>query len=141
MNRGDAAIVEDSLAALGPLTVDLGTRFYETLFEAAPSLSSLFRENQADQIMRFVEVLAHVVSNLRATEKITPILRDLGRRHLGYGVTPAHYQTFKLALLKTLQAELEAKWTPDVARAWDRTFDGVARQMIAGAEAAELSAS
>ena len=141
MARDDAQIVEDSLAALGPLTVDLGASFYEALFEAAPKLRSLFRGDQADQIIRFVEVLAHVVSNLRATEKIAPILQDLGRRHIGYGVTPAHYRPFKVALLKTLQKQLEANWTPEVAAAWDATFDSVARQMIAGAEAVEPSAS
>lgn len=140
MEREVAGIVEDSLVAIGPLTVDLGTRFYDTLFETAPGLRPLFRGSQADHVMRFVEVLAYVVSNLRATDKITPILRDLGRRHLGYGVSPAHYQAFKLALLKTLQMELNSKWTPDVARAWDATIDNVGRQMLAGAEAAEPSA-
>jgi len=140
MARNDTEIVEDSLAAIGPLTVDLGERFYENLFEAAPALRSLFAGDQAEQIMRFVEVLAHIVSNLRAADKITPILRDLGRRHLGYGVSPAHYATFKLALMKTLKTELESGWTPDVARAWEATFDSVARQMVAGAEASDPSA-
>ncbi|MCB1522821.1 MAG: hemin receptor, partial [Hyphomicrobiales bacterium] len=81
MTRDQAQIVEDSFSAIGPVTLEMGEAFYENLFEIAPELRKLFSREAIEQAMRFSEVLAFTVSNLRAPERLLPIIRGLGVRH------------------------------------------------------------
>ena len=46
---------------------------------------------------------------------LEPVLLQLGVRHAGYGVQPAHYDTVGAALLDTLQTGLGAAFTPSCA--------------------------
>ena len=45
-------------------------------------------------------------------------MQGLGRRHVGYGVTDAHYDTVGGALLWTLEQRLGPEFTPDVKAPW-----------------------
>lgn len=126
-------LVEDSFAKLGPVRTEMGIAFYDELFELAPDLRELFERDHAEQAMQFIQVLAYIVSNLRASEQLLPMVRDLGRRHASYGVVQAHYAPFRQALLATLQRRLQDQWTPELADAWRATFDTLAREMLAGA--------
>jgi hemoglobin-like flavoprotein len=47
---------------------------------------------------------------------------ELGRRHAGYGVKEAHYDSVGAALLWTLEQGLGEAWTPDVAAAWTDVY-------------------
>ena len=81
--------------------------------------------------MRFSEVLAFTVSNLRAPERLLPIIRGLGVRHREVGVVAEHFAPFKTALLKTLQDKMQDGWTPEVEAAWSSTYDTLASEMQA----------
>ena len=50
------------------------------------------------------------------------MLLQLGVRHAGYGVQPAHYDTVGAALLDTLQADLGAAFTPELREAWTAMY-------------------
>ena len=80
--------------------------------------------------MRFSEVLAYILSNLRAPERVLPVIRQLGARHRALGVVDEHFSLFKVALLATLETRLGSHWTPDVAAAWSATCDMVATEMM-----------
>lgn len=131
MTRDQAQIVEDSFSAIGPVTLEMGEAFYENLFEIAPELRKLFSREAIEQAMRFSEVLAFTVSNLRAPERLLPIIRGLGVRHRELGVAAEHFAPFKIALLKTLQDKMQDGWTRDVEAAWSSTYDMVASEMLA----------
>lgn len=51
-------------------------------------------------------MLAMAVTNLGRWESLVPVLRELGGRHLRYGVKPVHYETVGAALLATLEKGL-----------------------------------
>jgi hemoglobin-like flavoprotein len=57
-------------------------------------------------------------------------LRDLGRRHDGYGVAAEYYPAFREAFLGAAGATLGGKNTPEVARAWADTIDMIIAAML-----------
>ena len=62
------------------------------------------------------------------------IIQNLGKKHKGYNVVPAHYDVVGQALLDTLKLGLGDLWTKDVAKAWTEIYGVVSSTMIAGAE-------
>lgn len=129
MTPEQAVLVEDSFLRLGPVTAEIGERFYDRLFDMDPSLRALFVHDAAGQPMRLIQVLAYVVSNLRAPDSLLSMVRDLGRKHAKFGVQDAYYDTFKQALLATLAERLKENWSQEVASAWDSTYDMIADEM------------
>ncbi len=79
-------------------------------------------------------VLGTVVAGLRRLEGLLPTVRELGRRHAGYGVTEAHYDTVGAALLWTLEQGLGASFTPEVRAAWASAYGVLAGAMKAAAQ-------
>jgi len=67
-----------------------------------------------------------------------PVLQALGKRHVGYGVKDAHYQTVGGALLKTLGQGLGEGFTPAVKDAWTAVYGVMVSVMVA--PAAKLAA-
>jgi hemoglobin-like flavoprotein len=56
-------------------------------------------------------------------------VQDLGRRHAGYGVTDAHYETVGAALLWTLEKALGPAFTSEVRDAWATVYGVLASVM------------
>lgn len=68
---------------------------------------------------------------------LVPKVEELGRRHAGYGVTDAHYDSVGAALLWTLEQGLGHAWTPEMASAWTevyRLLSGIMRNAAARAK-------
>ncbi|MCB1536158.1 MAG: hemin receptor [Rhodoblastus sp.] len=130
MTRDQAQIVEDSFSAIGPVTLEMGEAFYDNLFEIAPELRKMFSRETSGQAMRFSQILAFVVSNLRAPDRLLPIIRNLGARHREVGVVAEHFPPFKAALLKTVHEKMGDHWTPEVESAWSSTYDMLAKEML-----------
>ncbi len=49
-------------------------------------------------------------------------MQELGKRHVGYGVTTKHYEPVGAALLWTLEQGLGADFTPPLKEAWTETY-------------------
>ena len=62
-------LLESSFALLAPQGEQLVARFYERLFETAPSVRSLFPDDMTDQKKALLGALGTVVSTLRTPEK------------------------------------------------------------------------
>ena len=70
------------------------------------------------QKKNLMQTLTVVVRSLEHLEQLVPAVQALGRRHGGYGVRPAHYDTVGGALLWTLGQGLGDAFTPEVSEAW-----------------------
>jgi hemoglobin-like flavoprotein len=73
------------------------------------------------------------VENVHQLDQILPAVRDLGRRHAGYGVKAADYDTVAGALRGTLEQALGSEFTPAVRDAWVAYYQTLAGEMKAAA--------
>lgn len=109
--------------------------FYGRLFELDPSLKPLFKGDMAQQGRKLMTMIGTAVSGLTRLDQIVPAVRDLGRRHVGYGVKDAHYATVGAALLWALETGLGPAFTPEVKAAWATTYGTLAGVMKQAAAA------
>lgn len=111
--------------------------FYETLFTLDPGLRRHFPSDMAAQKQKLMATLEHAVSYLDRFDLLLDEVRELGRRHRGYGATAADYGTVGDALLCMLERGLGTAWTCDAERAWEKTFTALSQTMIRAADEEE----
>jgi hemoglobin-like flavoprotein len=110
--------------------------FYGRLFELDPALRALFKIDMAEQGRKLMQTIGFCVARLDELDEILPTVRELGRKHAGYGVKDADYDTVGAALLWTLEKGLGADFTPEVKAAWTAVYQALAATMRAGASSA-----
>lgn len=128
-------LVTESWKKVSPIADKAATLFYDRLFELDPTLRPLFKADMSAQKVNLMQTLGFAVASLKNLDGLIPIVQDLGRRHAGYGVTDAMYDTVAQALLWTLEKGLGAAFTPDVKAAWVETYTTLAGVMKAAAQA------
>lgn len=121
--------VRASFARLQPHAARLGADFYARLFEREPGLRYLFGGDLQVQGHRLISMLAAAVFLLDRPARLERALRELGERHAGYGVQPAHYAAVGTVLLDTLAAALEDDFDTSTRDAWAALYDRVAQAM------------
>jgi hemoglobin-like flavoprotein len=83
----------------------------------------LFRDaDLAQQRKKLIQVLTVAVSSLDNLGALSRTVAELGRRHAGYGVKDAHYDSVGVALLWTLEQALGGAWTTETAVAWKEIY-------------------
>jgi hemoglobin-like flavoprotein len=102
--------------------------FYYRLFELDPSLRPLSSENLTEQREKFMSTLKTVIFSLRQLDTITPIIRELGQRHVTYRVENRHYETVGTALFWALELGLVKDWTPQAKSAWVSAYTLIAQK-------------
>lgn len=135
MTPENQTLVRESFAKVAPIAPQAAALFYGRLFELDPSLRPLFKGDMTDQGRKLMTMIGTAVANLNRLETIVPAVQDLGRRHAGYGVQQAHYDTVAAALLWTLGQGLGEGFTPAVEAAWTEAYGvlaGVMQEAAAG---------
>lgn len=140
ISRTDIALVQESFAKVAPIADAAAELFYNRLFELDPSLSDLFSGDMKEQGKKLMGMIGAAVGGLDNLGGLVPVVQDLGARHGGYGVQPAHYGTVAEALLWTLGQGLGDDFTPDVKTAWTNVYTVLAETMIGAAEASSTAA-
>ena len=135
MTPAEKNLVQTTFATLVPIADQAAALFYGRLFEMDPSLRPLFKGDLGEQGKKLMQMIGVAVKGLDALDTLVPAVKDLGRRHAGYGVKDAHYDTVGGALLWTLEKGLGSAFTPDVKAAWTTVYTVLATTMKAGAEA------
>lgn len=125
-------LVRSSFAKVFLRNFDIGSRFYERLFVAAPSVKSLFREEQNFQAKKFVDMLSALMTLVRNQEKLELMVRMLGERHGAlYLAQPAHYAVVGTVLIDVLAEGLGSDFDYETRVAWKKLYDSISQQMIA----------
>ena len=135
MTPEQVALVQRSFAEVEPIADRAADLFYDRLFERAPAVRPLFPDDMSDQKRKLMQMLETAVKNLHQVEQILPAVEELGRKHVGYGAKPEHYDTVGEALLWTLEQGLGPAFTPPVKAAWASTYQTLAGVMQAAAAA------
>jgi hemoglobin-like flavoprotein len=130
MSPDQIALVQQSFRDVVPIKDLAAKMFYDRLFELDPGLKPLFRTSPHEQGQKLMTALAAVVGGLRNWETIEPTVRELGQRHVAYGVRPCDYDTVGAALLWTLEQGLGEAFTDEVKSAWTAAYQAVAATMI-----------
>jgi hemoglobin-like flavoprotein len=122
-------LVRTTFARLAVMPEVAGALFYERLFADHPDLRPLFKHDMRLQGVKLMTMLAMVVYHLHEPGQVLPAIRDLGVRHVGYGVKDADYDTLREALLWTLEQALGEEFTAAARDAWIVCYDELAGAM------------
>jgi hemoglobin-like flavoprotein len=122
-----------SLARLLAKGDQLGTTFYAMLFLRHPATRQLFPHDLGQQQSKLTQMLAWIVTHLDQTDEILPAVRELGRRHAGYGAVTEHYPAVRDTLIDAMRRTAGAEWNENLSDDWRLSIDLIARHMLAGA--------
>ncbi|URM99889.1 globin domain-containing protein [Actinomadura madurae] len=125
----DTGKLKDNFALVGANGVDVADYFYADLFAREPQLRSMFPAAMARQHEVLLAALSQIVSSVDDTDALVPFLRDLGRRHHGFGVVADHYAPVGASLLATLAYFSGPAWSEDLERDWAAAYGLVAKVM------------
>lgn len=125
--------LERSSRLLGLPSGRLAARFYERLFRRAPELRSRFAIDVSGQGAKLEATLHWVVQHLGQSRAIREELRTLGRRHVEYGATAAHYQMFQEELIGAMVDVAPPEWTAEDTADWTVAMRLVCETMLEGA--------
>lgn len=129
----DPQKLKDNFALVGANGTDVAEYFYADLFAREPQLRSMFPAAMAKQHEVLLAALAQIVSTVDDTDALVPFLRDLGRRHHGFGVVRDHYGPVGASLLATLAYFSGHEWNEDLERDWTAAYELVAKVMTEAA--------
>ena len=122
-------MVKASWQQVLPISATAADIFYTKLFASDPALRSLFRGDMAVQGKKLMSMINTAVVSLDRLDAIVPTIKDLGRRHGGYGVKSQDYDTVAGALLSTLHEGLGEAFPDDVKQAWVTAYTVLATTM------------
>lgn len=111
-------LIRNSWSRIMPIRDKAAELFYKRLFELDPDLEDLFEGNMEEQGTKLMSMITVAVNSLDRFDSFEPVLRDLGKRHVGYGVLDKDYNTVAEALIWTLALGLGEGFTDEVKEAW-----------------------
>lgn len=129
MTLQQKSLVQATWAQVLPISDTAARLFYGQLFELDPRLEALFPSDMTEQRRKLMQMIGLAVNGLDRLEQIVPAVQELGRRHAGYGVHDADYNTVGAALLWTLGQGLGEAFTPEVREAWAAVYELLAETM------------
>ncbi len=128
-------LVQSHFASLAHKADEVLVRFYDLLFTNHPEVKPLFANTDMDQQRGHLKAaLILAMDNLKNPDALEPVLRDMGRRHVDYGVQPEHYAMVGESLITALREASGNDWNPELEQGWSAVLQQVATTMIAGTE-------
>jgi hemoglobin-like flavoprotein len=103
MTTRQIQLVQQSWETVKPIAQQAGELFYQKLFDKAPQVRHLFKEDISGQAGKLGYMLTYVVSRLDNLDTIVVDVQKLAVRHNKYGAEPAHYAVVGECLLATLE--------------------------------------
>ncbi len=134
MTPKQARLIRETWDVIVPNAEAVARRFYENLFEIDPTAAALFSGTDMDrQHTLLIRALCQVVENVDQPELLVPVLEELGRRHVHYGVDDHHYASVGTALIATLDQGLGSAFTEPVRSAWTAAYAFISGTMLQAA--------
>lgn len=133
MTPDELAIVIETVQIASADRDALARSFYDRLFAIAPNTRELFPDDMTEQRGKLVDEFEFLVGAATDLDTFVDRARELGARHVDYGVTTADYDAVETALLGALADRLGDDWTPERESAWRRLYRLIAETMLDGA--------
>jgi hemoglobin-like flavoprotein len=129
IHTAQVQLVQSTFEQVRPLADTVATMFYDRLFAIDPSTRPLFKGDLQKQCLMLMSAIGLVVNSLDRPETMIPMLQNMGKRRVGYGVTREQYTSVSAALLWALEQSLGADFTPAVQAAWRTVYELLASIM------------
>jgi nitric oxide dioxygenase len=129
MTPHQIALIQQSWADVIPISETAAGLFYQRLFVLDPEVRPMFKGDMREQGKKLMKMLGLIVNSLAMLDELVPRAQELARKHVDYGVKPAHYDTVGAALLWTLEQGLGSKFTDEVKTAWATAYGILAQVM------------
>jgi hemoglobin-like flavoprotein len=126
-------LIRASFAKVAIMPEVTAALFYERLFTVNPSFRPLFKNDMRIQGIKLMTMVTMVVYNLHQPGETLSAIRNLGQRHVGYGVKPTDYDAVADALSWAFEQVLEEDFTPEVRNAWSICYQQLACEMKSAA--------
>lgn len=136
MNSKQIELIQESWDFVLTNAEEAGKLFYGRLFEIAPEVKRLFKNDMDRQAEKLISLISFAVSKLDSLHEIISDVQDLGIRHKHYHVDPEHYEKVGEALLWTLEKGAEDIWTEEHKEAWTEIYLILSKTMITAAQTA-----
>ena len=130
MTQGQVDLVQRTWRAVLPVGDTFAELFYGRLFALDAGLKKLFRDDRIEQGRNLTAMLSVAAANVGKRERISVALRQLGKRHVAYGVTAKDFANFEDALLFALEHALIDVFTPEVKAAWQAAYKLLSSTML-----------
>jgi hemoglobin-like flavoprotein len=130
MTPDQIALVKSTFVFALPISDAVATKFYDQLFKRCPHLRLLFAEDMSAQRQKLMLTLTAIVTDLDHLDRLLPMVTELARRHIGYGVKDEHYAPVGSALLDALRVALGARFTAEVEAAWTAAYGVLSGAMM-----------
>lgn len=129
MTPQQISLIQASWASVVPIQDTAAGLFYQRLFTLDPAVRPMFKGDMQEQGRKLMKMLGTIVNSLTRLDELVPVAQDMAKRHVGYGVQPAHYDTVGAALLWTLEQGLGSAFTDDTRDAWATAYGTLASVM------------
>lgn len=104
-------------------------RFYEKVFQKAPSVRALFGRDMVTQGRLLTHMLGGIVYSLSRPELLKMGLRSLGKSHEKYGVKAEYYPVVQECLIETIREEMGPYYTEQLGMAWNQALGFITSEM------------
>ncbi len=126
-------LVKESWAKVIPISETAAEMFYTRLFQDYPEVKPYFKGDMKEQGKKLMQMITLAVNSLDNLEPLLGPIKDLGKKHVTYGVKQEDYDKVGATLLWTLEQGLQNDFTAEVKDAWTLTYSTVAEAMQSGA--------
>uniref|UniRef100_A0A7S4RSG3 Globin domain-containing protein n=1 Tax=Alexandrium monilatum TaxID=311494 RepID=A0A7S4RSG3_9DINO len=109
---------------------EAGEALYSAVFDAAPSLQSLFKTPRAVMAMRFILGLNQIIMNLHDPPALKVVVETLGFQHLELEVTIPRVVIFRDAITDLLSVELGHLMNTRIVDGWKTVLNYVGGSYI-----------
>ena len=134
MTPEEIKMVKASWAKVVPISDQAAELFYSRLFEVYPEVKPLFKtDDMKEQGRKLMAMIGTAVNGLDNLEPLLGAVKDLGKRHVDYGVKDEDYDKVAECLIWTLNQGLGDEFTDELEAAWVKTYTAVADVMKDGA--------
>ena len=133
MNDRELKSIRKSFLLLEGHTDVFAALFYKRLFESEPSLRTMFRGDMTEQGKKLMQTMILLNTSLDHFDRLQSSLRNLGKRHAGYGVRPEHYAIVGAVLMQSLEEFAGTRFDAILKQAWTKLLSLVSAAMLQGA--------
>ena len=122
-------LIRESHARLLPEVKRVSEEFYLDLFSREPEIKALFRDDLAEQGMRFMSAIHVIVDNLDDMQAMDAEIEKLAAGHAALHIKPIWYRHMQEALIDTFAAALGERFTNEIELAWRSAFSQISERM------------